>query len=163
MFSERKGMEVNQELTQKLNLPAMSQIGIVVKDLDQTVEYYEKVLGLGPFVEPDIIYSDKQYHGKSADFSLRMAFCSLGPVELELIEPVTEPTIYHDFLKEKGDGIHHLGFDVKDIDERIKICAKMGIDVLQMGRTPAGGFAYLNTEKIGGVIFELIQRKCRRA
>ncbi len=156
-------MELNKELAQKLNLPAMSQIGIVVKSIDQTVKYYENVLGLGPFVEPEINYSDKQYHGKPADFAIRMSFCSLGPIELELIEPITEPTIYHDFLKEKGEGIHHIGFDVKDMDERIKVCAEMGIDVLQMGRTPAGGFAYLNTEKIGGVIFELIQRKCRRA
>lgn len=156
-------MKVNQEIIQKLNLPPMSQIGVVVKDLNQAMEYYEKVLGLGPFVEPEIIYSDKHYHGKPADFFFRMGFCSLGPVELELIEPVTEPTIYHDFLKEKGNGLHHIGFDVKDMDDKIRLCAEMGIDVLQIGRTPAGGFAYLNTEKIGGVIFELIQRKCRRA
>jgi len=156
-------MEINQEIIQRLNLPAMSQIGVVVKDLNRTIEYYEKVLGLGPFVEPEITYSDTHYRGKPAQFYFKMGFCSLGHIELELIEPVTAPTIYHDFLKEKGEGIHHIGFDVKDMDEKIRISKELGIDVLQMGRTPAGGFAYLNTEKIGGVIFELIQRKCRRA
>ena len=156
-------MEVNQEIIKKLNLPDMSQIGIVVKDLDKTLEYYEKILGLGPFVELKIPYSDKYYKGKPADFFFRFGFCSLGPVELEVIEPVTPPTIYHDFLEEKGEGIHHIGFDVEDMDEIISRCKELGIDVLQIGRTPVGGFAYLNTEKTGGVIFEIIQRKGRRA
>ena len=156
-------MEVNQEIIEKLHLPSMSQIGIVVKDLNKTMEYYDKVLGLGPFVEPEITYSDTQYRGNPAKFFFRMGFCSLGAIEMELIEPVTAPTIYHDFLQEKGEGIHHIGFDVKDMDEKIKLSKELGIDILQTGRTPAGGFAYLNTEKIGGVIFELIQRKCRRA
>jgi methylmalonyl-CoA/ethylmalonyl-CoA epimerase len=160
---KRNKMEVNQKIVQKLNLPDMSQIGIVVKDVNRTIEHYEKVLGLGPFVVPEITYFDTHYHGRPANFSFKMGFCSLGTVELELIEPLAPPTIYHDFLKEKGEGIHHLGFDVKDMDEKILLCKGLGIDVLQMGRTPAGGFAYLNTEKIGGVIFELIQRKCRRA
>ena len=156
-------MEINQEIVQRLNLPAMSQIGVVVKDLNKTIEHYQKVFGLGPFVMPDITYSDTYYHGRPAQFSFKMGFCSLGSVELELIEPVAEPTIYHDFLKEKGEGIHHIGFDVNDMDKKIQICKEIGINVLQMGRTPAGGFAYLDTDKIGGVIFELIQRKCRRA
>lgn len=156
-------MEINREIIQRLNLPAMSQIGVVVKDLNRTIEYYEKVLGLGPFVEPEITYSDRFYRGKPANFFFRMGFCSLGPVELEIIEPVKAPTIYHDFLKEKGEGIHHIGFDVQDMDDKIKLSQKLGIAVLQIGRTPVGGFVYLDTAKIGGMIIELIQRKCRRA
>jgi methylmalonyl-CoA/ethylmalonyl-CoA epimerase len=156
-------MEVNQEIIKKLNLPPMSQVGVVVKDLNKTMEYYEKVLGLGPFIELKIPYYDTQYKGKPAPFSFRFGFCSLGPVELEVIEPVIRPTIYQDFLDEKGEGIHHIGFDVQDMDEKIRLSKELGIDVLQMGRTPVGGFAYLNTEKIGGVIIEVIQRKGRRA
>jgi len=82
----------------------------------------------------------------------------------ELIESVKGiEEMESDMHEEKGEGIHHIGFDVKDMDEKIKLSKELGIDILQTGRTPAGGFAYLNTEKIGGVIFELIQRKCRRA
>ena len=156
-------MELNRKIIQKLNLPNVSQIGVVTRDLDQVMAHYEKELGLGPFVELKITYTNQYYHGKPTDSLWRLGFCSLGPVELELIEPVTGPTVYHDFLKEKGEGLHHVGFDVKDMDEKIRLCAEAGIGVLQIGRTPVGGFAYLDTEKIGGVIFELIQRKCRRA
>ena len=48
-------MNAKQQLIKRLELPSMSQIGIVVKDMDKTIEFYEKVLGLGPFVRPDKI------------------------------------------------------------------------------------------------------------
>lgn len=155
-------MRINQEIKQKLGLPDISQIGIVVRDLDETIEYYERVLGLGPFVRPEINYTEKLYYGKPIESVWIMAFASLGPVELEVIQPISRPTIYHDFLKEKGEGIHHFGFDVKDIDAKLLLCKKIGIEVMQSGRTPKGSFAYLNTVKPGGVIFELIQREARR-
>ena len=60
-------MNNKQQLIKKLELPPMSQIGIVVEDMDKIIEYYEKVLGLGPFVRPDIIYKEKRYYGKPVD------------------------------------------------------------------------------------------------
>ena len=155
-------MEIGREMKEKLDLPDVSQVGIVVRDLDKAVAYFENVIGLGPFVRPEITFVEKFYYEKPADFKMNMAFCSLGAIEMELIEPVTAPTVYHDFLEEKGEGLHHLGFDVKDMEERLKRYRKMGIQVLQMGRTTVGGFAYLDTQGIGGVICELIQRKGRR-
>lgn len=156
-------MELGKEMKEMLKLPEVSQIGIVVHDLKKAVAYYERVLGLGPFVLPEIHYTDKYYYGKPINSEWVMAFCSLGPIELELIQPITRPTIYHDFLEEKGEGIHHLGFDVKDMDVRLADCQRMGIKILQSGRTPYGGFAYLDTTQIGGAICELIQRRARRA
>jgi len=156
-------MKIDQKIRDKLHLPDISQVGMVVKDMDKTIEYYEKVLGLGPFVRPEISYIEKFYYGKPVDSTWIMGFCSLGPVELELIQPVIGPTVYHDFLKEKGEGIHHLGFDVKDMDEKIALCKKMGIQIIQSGRGSTSCFAYLDTVEIGGVIFELIQRESRRA
>lgn len=155
-------ININQQLIKKLELPSMSQIGIVVKDMGKTIEYYEKVLGLGPFVRPDIIYKEKHYYGKPVNSEWIMGFCSLGSVELELIQPITGPTIYHDFLKEKGEGIHHLGFDVKDIEKKLALCEEMGIKIIQGGQGATSRFEYLDTKEIGGVIFELIQRKKRR-
>ncbi|MDO9542009.1 MAG: VOC family protein, partial [Kiritimatiellia bacterium] len=154
-------MEINKELKEKLNLPAMSQICIAVRDLDRAVAYYES-LGLGPFVKPEISYTDVFYHGRPVTSKWIMGFCSLGQIEMELSQPVSGPNIYQDFLETKGEGIHHLGFDVKDMDERLVRYEKMGVRVLQSGRTPSGGFAYLDTTEIGGAIFEIIQRKSRR-
>ena len=156
-------MEVNKGIIKKLDLPDISQIGIVVRDLDKAIAYYENIIGLGPFVRPEISYASISYYGRSVNSKWIMGFCSLGPIELELAQPVSGQNIYHDFLEAKGEGIHHLGFDVKDMDERLMRYEKMGIRVLQSGRTINGGFAHLDTTQTGGVIFEIFQRKSRRA
>jgi methylmalonyl-CoA/ethylmalonyl-CoA epimerase len=155
-------MIAKDQIINKLELPAISQIGIVVKNIEKVVNYYEGVLGLGPFVKPRIIFTEKYYYGNLVDSKWILGFCSLGPIELEIIQPITGPTVYHDFLKEKGEGLHHLGFDVNDIEEKLDICRKMNIRVIQSGKGPDSIFAYLDTEKISGVVFELIQRKGRR-
>jgi catechol 2,3-dioxygenase-like lactoylglutathione lyase family enzyme len=155
-------VEIDQQIVDTLGLPAVSQIGIVVKDIPKTIEFYQNVLGLGPFVIPDIVYDEIHYYGKVVDSKFKMAFCSLGPVEMEIIQPVSGPTIYHDFLKKKGEGLHHLGFDVKDIEKKLALCRKLGIRIIQGGQGSTSHFEYLDTEEIGGVIFELIQREKRR-
>ncbi len=156
--------EVPVELKEALGLPDASQIGLVVRDLDAAVAHFERVVGLGPFVRPEVHYDPVFYRGEpSPGSSWEMAFASLGPIELEVIMPVTRPTIYHEFLDAAGEGLHHVGFDLQDFDAKLALCDRLGIKVLQMGRTPAGGFAYLDTAGCGGLMVELIQRRGRRA
>jgi len=152
-----------EELKQHLQLPPVSQVGLTVRDLDRAVRYYEQILGLGPFVRKRISFSEVRYHGEPVDAEWLHAFCSLGPIELELAQPVAGRTIHREFLDTRGEGLHHLGFDVQDIAAHLETCARLGIEVLQSGKSPTGAFAYLDTERIGGVIFELIQRPARRA
>ena len=78
---------------------------------------------------------------------------------MEIIQPLSGRTIYQDFLDSGRQGLHHLGFDVYgDMDERLKAYAELGVGVLMSGKGPNRAFAYLDTERIGGVIFELLQR-----
>lgn len=159
-------MTPSSNLIQKLDLPNLSQIGFVVKDIDRAIEYYEKTVGLGPFIRSDrdiqIEFEFIEYRGKKVDSRWIMAFASLAPVELELVQPLSGPTIYNEFFQGGGEGLHHLGFDVKDIEARVERYQSMGIQIIQQGRTKTGGFAYLDTKKIAGTIFELIQRPARR-
>ena len=145
-----------------LGLPEADQICIVVKSLKQTAAYYEKVLGIGPFVFPHVEYEEVTYHGRPSDGYWEMAFARLGSFELELSSPVRPPSIYEDFLQEHGEGLHHIGFDVKDMDGVLREAERQGIPVLMRGRTKTGGFAHLDTRSFGGTIFEIIQRAARR-
>jgi len=151
------------EVVKYLNLPAPSQVCVVVADLRKAAGYYERLLGIGPFVFPKIVYEKITYMGKPSNGYWEMAFARMGHLEIELSCPVTPPTIYEDFLNEKGEGLHHLGFDVPDLDDSIRRAKALGIEVLMSGRTPTGGFAHLDTAKVGGVIFEVIQRPAPRA
>lgn len=74
---------------------------------------------------------------------------------------ITEPLSgrYQDFLKSGRQGLHYLGFGVYgDLDQMVKAYAEAGIDALMNGKGPNRAFAYLDTERISGVIFELLKR-----
>jgi methylmalonyl-CoA/ethylmalonyl-CoA epimerase len=150
------------EIRNVLGLPDADQICIVVRNLKDTADYYNTVLGIGPFIFPHVEYEEMTYHGKPSNGYWEMAFARLGAFELELSCPVRSPSIYEDFLNEHGEGLHHIGFDVKDMGEVLRKAEKHGIHVLMSGRTKVGGFAHLDTRRFGGVIFEIIQRPSRR-
>lgn len=138
---------------------SLCQIGIVVNSVDETVKYFEEEFGFGPFDIRQVEYPSATYYGETAGYRGKRGFFNLGPIQIELIELVDGKTIHEEFLKEHGEGIHHIGFSVQDIEQSKKNAEKAGFSVTQGYTRPDGtGFAYLNTEKTGGVIFELIQR-----
>lgn len=141
-----------------LALPSVSQIGVVVKDIDSAMAFYTDVMSVGPFkiFEPE--YTDKTYRGKPGNFKMRIALAQLGALQFELIEPLEGDTIYDEFLEEKGGGLHHLGFDIENIEDRITAMKKMGIEVLMSGKRPGVAFAYMDTEPLTGIIVEFIER-----
>ena len=150
------------EAIQALGLTQPTQICMVVRDLKVTTEYYQSRLSIGPFVFPQITFTDVMYHGRPAAGYWEMAFARMGHFELELVCPLRSPSIYEDFLASKGEGLHHLGFDVPSLDDVLKRATRLGIAVLMQGRTPAGGFAHLDTTRVGGTILEAIQRAAPR-
>jgi methylmalonyl-CoA/ethylmalonyl-CoA epimerase len=164
---EPKVADAGKELRDALELPKVSQIGMVVLNLRKTVAYYEDTLGIGPFVlsgrDFELKFECIEYRGRTVDSEFLMAFAPLGGLELEFIQTWKGPTLYDEFLERAGEGIHHVGFDVDDLDDRLARYRNLGIDVLMEGRTKQGGFAYLDTERIGGMIFELVQRPAIRA
>ena len=150
------------EVKNLLGLSGPDQLCMVVRDLRKAAEYYSTYVGLGPFVFPHIEYEEITYKGTPAHGYWEMAFARLGEFELELACPVRPPSLYHDFLEEHGEGLHHVGFDVKDMAAVIRRAEANGIPVLMSGRTKTGGFAHLDTRTYGGTICEVIQRAARR-
>ena len=142
---------------------AFCQIGIVVKSVAETVQFYKETFGFGPFEFRDVDYPTATYHGKKAGYRGKRAFFYLGPIEIELIELVDGQTIHEEFLREKGEGLHHISFCVENLEETKKKALASGLRVIQDFFRPDGsGFAYLDTERTGGVTFELIQRPAKK-
>jgi methylmalonyl-CoA/ethylmalonyl-CoA epimerase len=139
------------------------QVGIVVQSIDETIKYYEKVFGFGPFEIREVDYPNATYYGELAGYRGKRAFFNLGPIQIELIELRDGKTIHEAFLREKGEGLHHIAFEVKSLEEGRKKAEEAGLKVIQSFSRPDGsGFAYLDSDRIGGVLFELIQRPARR-
>ncbi len=136
------------------------QIGVVVADLDKAVGYLAEIFGIGPFRvidwppegRTDI---QKFYYGEPGNFTARMAFAELGPVELELIQPLEGQSIWADFLRDHGGGIHHLRFNVDEIEPVQTYLAQNEIVSAQHGSGIRPGTLWMNfasEEKVGFVI-----------
>lgn len=150
-------------LCKLLQLPSVTQIGLVVPDLEKAVTFYRDKFFVGSFERiadfQKLGYQETYYKGEPEKFSSTFAFFHMGNMEVEIIQPLYGRSIYRDFLDGGREGLHHLGFDVYgDFDQRLEAYAGIGIKVLMNGRGPNRAFAYLDTEKLGGVIFELLQR-----
>ena len=134
------------------------QVGIVVKDLDKTVEFLT-TLGLGPFTIRTATHPAAIVRGKRTSYQVRLALAQQGPVQVELIEYQYGETVQKDFLDEKGEGLHHIQFKVADLDATLKKFSDKGVKVLQQDRfVGGGGIAYMGTDEIGGIIMEVVQR-----
>jgi methylmalonyl-CoA/ethylmalonyl-CoA epimerase len=135
------------------------QIGIVVKSVDETLKYFQDMFGFKDFEVRYVDYPTATYYGKTAGYKGKRGFFNLGQTQIELIELVSGKTIHEDFLKAKGEGLNHLGFRVDDLDTAKKDAEKAGLHVTQSFTRPDGsGFAYIDSDRVGGVIIEMIQR-----
>ena len=145
----------------RVKLPPVQQVCIVVKDIDRAIEYYTSTFGMGPFSVLDVDMEGVLLRGKPISAKIKVAFADSGPLQIELIQPVEGKSIYTEFLDSKGEGLHHLAFQVDDLDALLAELSKEGIEPIWHQRLPQFGiaFAYLNTDRIGGVIFELIEVK----
>ena len=136
----------------------IDQIGVIVRDINKAVKHYQ-ALGIGPFTTKNLVGRDRRVYGEPVDdLKVLTMFCQMGDVELELIQPVSGRTTWQAFLDKHGEGINHLGFFVADIEGETTKMVDRGYQVLQSGKfVGGGGYAYFDTDNIGGIIMELIQ------
>ena len=139
-------------------LTRFHHIGLVVKNLDEAAEYYES-LGLGPFEPSNLVHIDRKVYGKPApDVKLVAKATTLGPIGIELIQPVSGETPQKKFLESRGEGINHIGFVVDDIEEAISIMTEAGFKAVSVAKNKGGGgVAFFDTDQKGGVTIELEQ------
>ena len=145
----------------KVNFPEISQVAVVVRDMMKTIENYWRILGLGPwsiytFAPPAL--KEMTLRGKPTSYSMRLAETTVGGIIVEVVEPLEGPSIYKEFLEQKGGGPHHIAcYKVPDVKEALSRFRKMGIAILQSGKFDEVEFYYLDTEKALGTITEIVK------
>lgn len=143
-----------------LGLSRLGQVGILVKDVDATMEYYENTLGIGPWAVFEGTPAWCREPGGEVTLRGKIAMAQAGSVQIELIQILEGRSLYADTLGE-GEGLHHLGFFVRDLNERLRAAGAAGVEVLQHGMLKQKGlaieYAYLDTTPTGGVITEYIK------
>ncbi|MBM4448049.1 MAG: hypothetical protein FJ015_02265 [Chloroflexi bacterium] len=139
----------------------LAHVGLVVKDMDKTVEYYRS-LDIGAEIGTERVGNNESQvftrYGKIVDTEekFKIRNIQIGPLSLLLNQPLVGKTHQQEFLdKNGGDGINHVAFWVDDLkSERAKLVAK-GIQVM----FEVEGNCYFDTRKSGNVVIQLLQRK----
>jgi len=142
-----------------LKFKKLGQIGILTKDVEKTAKMLEKYFGVGPFKFIVTDYKNKMYRGKPEDFRLKIGLVDIGPIQIELMQPLGGESVWKEFLEKKGYGLHHIGLEVDSMKDKVNEFEEMGLKIIQSGEREAVSWAYLDTEDKLGVTFELIERR----
>lgn len=137
------------------------QIAIVVRDIEASSKRWADVLGMPvppirttrPGHEVKMVY-----RGKPSGGQVKLTFFNLGQVVLELLEPVGEGSSWKELLDKKGEGVHHLGFQVVDPEKATKSLEDAGMPMIHRGRYDSDDGTYIYHDSLNslGALIELL-------
>lgn len=129
----------------------ISHIAIAVKSIKEVRSFYEEILGLRIQKIEEI-----------PERKVRVAFLPVGETKIELVEPISEDSPIKKFLEEKGSGIHHICFEVKEIEKEMARLKEKGIR-LTTDRPEKGAegnlVCFIHPKSTYGVLIELNEKK----
>jgi len=134
-----------------MNLTHIEHIGIAVKNIEESIKYYEGVLGLKCYAIEEV-----------ADQKVKTAFFKVGHTKIELLESTSPDGPIGKFIEKKGEGIHHLAFHVENIENALKEAEEKGVKTIdQTPRKGAEGLeiGFLHPKFTGGVLTEFCEDK----
>jgi len=127
----------------------IEHIGIAVRNLAESINYYENVLGLKCYAMEEVV-----------DQKVKTAFFMIGQTKIELLESTDPEGSIGKFIEKKGEGIHHIAYAVKNLSEVLPEVESKGIQLID--KTPRKGaeglnIAFLHPKSTGGVLTELCE------
>ena len=127
----------------------IEHIGIAVKNLEASNQLFEKLLGVPNYKIEDVLSE-----------GVKTSFFKSGPNKIELLEATNEDSAIAKYIKKKGEGIHHIAFEVDDIVSEIERLKGEGFTILN--ETPRKGadnklVAFIHPKTANGVLVELCQ------
>jgi methylmalonyl-CoA/ethylmalonyl-CoA epimerase len=131
----------------------IEHIGIAVTDLKKAISFYEKVFNLKCYNIEEV-----------ADQKVRTAFFMVGQTKIELLETTDPEGPIAKFIQKKGEGIHHIAFAVRNIEEQLDQAEKEGVKLVDTApRKGAEGLdiAFLHPKSTSGVLIEICEDKKR--
>jgi len=150
------------ELKERLSLPPLNQIGVVVREMEKAVRHFSSVLGVGPFTVYEFVPDRHWVMEKPSYLKLLMGKAIWGDIELELVQPVEGQSDHRNFLDTHGEGLHHLGFNVPNYDEVFERFLREGFKPLMRAESYVAAYnghlkaCYFDTRQIGGILIEII-------
>ena len=140
---------VEHSLRDRAMIEKVDHIAIVVRSIEEALQVYEGALG---FELTEVKEMPEQ--------AVRIAFLPVGESEIELVEPLTADSGVARFLEKRGEGLHHICFEVDDIEVALQDLAAQGVRLIdrQPRRGAHGRVAFLHPKSAHGVLIELIEK-----
>lgn len=134
-----------------MSIKKIEHIGIAVKNLDEALEFYEKVLGLKCNRIEEV-----------EDQKVKTAFLKIGETKIELLESTDPEGPVAKFIDKRGEGIHHLAFAVDDVNRSLKQIEQKDVKLIDNSSRKGAEelqIAFLHPKSTFGVLIELCQHK----
>lgn len=133
-----------------MNISHIEHIGIAVKNLQEAIDYYEKILNLKCYKIEEV-----------EDQKVKTAFFQVGQTKIELLESTSPEGPIGKFIEKKGEGIHHLAFAVEGLQESLDLVSSKGVQLIDSKpRAGAEGLniAFLHPKSTFGVLTEFCEK-----
>ena len=127
----------------------ISHIGIAVASIEEATPFYRDVLGM-EFEGTEVVAEQK----------VKVAFFAVGESRIELLEPTADDSPVAKFLEKNGPGVHHVAYEVADLEQRLNALKAEGIRLIdESPRTGAHNtrIAFMHPKASGGVLTELCE------
>jgi len=129
----------------------IEHIGIAIRNLEEAIPLFEKLLN-SPCYKTEEVASEK----------VRTAFFRQGENKIELLESTDPDGVIAKFIEKKGEGLHHIAFDVTDIRAEMKRLSEAGFQLLNAEPKPGADnklVCFLHPKQTHGVLVELCQER----
>ncbi len=132
-----------------MNISHIEHIGIAVKSLEESIPYYENILGLKCYKIEEVV-----------DQKVKTAFFMVGQTKIELLEPTSPESTIANFIEKKGEGMHHIAYKVDSVSESLAEAEGKGVRLID--KAPRGGadglkIAFLHPKSTCSVLTELCE------
>lgn len=127
----------------------IDHIGIAAEDLEKQIKFYTKILGLTCAGIEEV-----------ADQQVKVALFPIAEVRIELLQPTSDDSVLAKFLKNKGEGIHHIAYQITDLEANLQRLEQQQVQLIDRHpRIGAGGYkiAFLHPKSTSGVLIELCE------
>jgi len=134
-----------------MNPSHIEHIGIAVRNLETAISFYERVFGLKCYNIEEV-----------TEQKVRTAFFRVGQTKIELLESTDPEGPIGKFIEKKGEGLHHIAFAVKKIEDQLAHAEKMGVKLIDSSpRKGAEGLdiAFLHPKSASGVLIEICENR----
>ena len=137
-----------------MSITHIEHIGIAVKDLNETIPFYEQLLGTKCY-NIEVVEDQK----------VKTAFFMVGQTKIELLEPTDPEGPIGKYIANKGEGIHHIAFATTDVDGDLQCAEANGIRLIDKTSHPGAeglSIGFLHPKSTHGVLTELCQDKNKK-